>query len=53
MRIRSWRFRKTKSRFQRPPDLPTDDLIRYRLENLVDTHHELTKLSALIDWEFF
>ncbi|ABA57191.1 transposase, IS4 family [Nitrosococcus oceani ATCC 19707] len=38
---------------QTPPDLPTDDLFRHRLENLIDTRHELAKLAALIDWEFF
>ena len=38
---------------QTPPDLPTDDLFRHRLENLIDTRHELVKLSELIDWEHF
>ena len=38
---------------QIPPDLPTDDLFRHRLENLIDTRHELVKLSELIDWEHF
>ncbi len=38
---------------QTPPDLPTDDLFRNRLENLIDTRHELAKLSELIDWEHF
>ena len=38
---------------QAPPDLPTDDLFRHRLENLIDTRHELVKLSELIDWEHF
>ena len=38
---------------QTPPDLPTDDLFRNRLENLIDTRHELVKLSELIDWEHF
>ena len=36
---------------QSPPDLPTDDLFRNRLENLIDTGHKLVKLSELIDWE--
>ncbi|MCH8135837.1 MAG: IS5 family transposase [Proteobacteria bacterium] len=36
-----------------PPDSPTDDLFRHRLENLIDTRHELIKLSELIDWEHF
>ena len=38
---------------QTPPDLPTDDLFRHRLENLIDTRHELVKLAELIDWERF
>jgi len=38
---------------QAPPDSPTDDLFRHRLENLIDQRHELVKLSALIDWEQF
>jgi IS5 family transposase len=38
---------------QRPPDLPTDDLFRNRLENLIDPGHELVKLAAVIDWERF
>ena len=38
---------------QTPPDLSTDDLFRHRLENLIDTRHELVKLSKLIDWEHF
>ncbi len=38
---------------QTPPDLPTEDLFRNRLENLIDTRHELVKLSELIDWERF
>ncbi len=38
---------------QTPPDLPTDDLFRHRLENLIDTRHELVKPSELIDWEYF
>jgi IS5 family transposase len=38
---------------QTPPDLPTDDLFRHRLENLIDRRHELVKLSAVIDWERF
>lgn len=38
---------------QTPPDLPTDDLFRNRLENLIDPRHELVKLAAVIDWERF
>ena len=38
---------------QAPPDLPTEDLFRHRLENLIDTRHELVKLAELIDWEHF
>jgi len=38
---------------QTPPDLSTDDLFRHRLENLIDTRHELVKLSKLIDWQHF
>ena len=38
---------------QAPPDVPNDDLFRHRLENLIDTRHELVRLSELIDWEGF
>lgn len=38
---------------QTPSDLPTDDLFRHRLENLIDRRHELVKLAAVIDWERF
>jgi IS5 family transposase len=38
---------------QTPSGLPTDDLFRNRLENLIDPRHELVKLAALIDWERF
>jgi len=38
---------------QTPPDFPTDDLFRHRLENLIDMRHELVKLAGLIDWEYF
>ena len=38
---------------QMPPDLPTDDLFRNRLDNLIDRRHELVKLAALIDWRHF
>ena len=38
---------------QKPPDSPTDDLFRHRLENLIDPRHELVKLSELIDWDHF
>ena len=30
-----------------------DDLLRPRLTVLIDMRHELAKLAALIDWEFF
>lgn len=30
-----------------------DDLLRPRLVELIDVRHELVKLAALIDWEFF
>jgi IS5 family transposase len=36
-----------------PPESPTDDLFRQRLENLIDPRHELVKLAALIDWDQF
>ena len=29
------------------------DLLRPRLTDMIDMRHELVKLSALIDWEFF
>ena len=38
---------------QTRPETPTDDLFRHRLENLIDTRHELVKLSELIDWDHF
>lgn len=38
---------------QARPDSPTDDLFRHRLENLIDTRHELVNLAALIDWQRF
>ena len=34
---------------QTPPDFPTDDLFRHRLENLMDMRHQLVKLAELID----
>ena len=30
-----------------------DDLLRPRLVDMIDMRHELVKLEALIDWEFF
>lgn len=30
-----------------------DDLLRPRLIDLIDLRHELVKLAALIDWEWF
>ena len=38
---------------QPPPDSPTEDLFRHRLDNLIDRRHELVKLGELIDWEQF
>jgi IS5 family transposase len=35
------------------PESPTDDLLRNRLENLINRRHELVRLAALIDWERF
>ena len=35
----------------RPPE--QDDLLRPRLVDLIDMRHELVKLAALIDWEWF
>lgn len=35
------------------PDTANEDLFRHRLENLIDTRHELVKLSELIDWGGF
>ncbi|MCR9168319.1 MULTISPECIES: IS5 family transposase [Marivita] len=36
---------------KRPPE--QDDLLRPRLVDLIDMRHELVKLAALIDWDFF
>ena len=30
-----------------------DDLLRPRLTDMIDMRHELVKLAALIDWDFF
>ncbi len=30
-----------------------DDLLRPRLTDMIDMRHELVRLGALIDWEFF
>lgn len=30
-----------------------DDLLRPRLVDMIDLRHELVRLAALIDWEFF
>ncbi len=30
-----------------------DDLLRPRLTDMIDMRHELVRLEALIDWEFF
>ena len=35
----------------RPPE--QEDLLRPRLVDLIDMRHELVKLAALMDWEFF
>ena len=37
----------------RPRAPEQDDLLRPRLVDLIDLRHELVKLTALIDWEFF
>ena len=37
----------------RPRGPEQDDLLRPRLTDLIDIRHELVKLAALIDWEFF
>ena len=36
-----------------PPDVPTEDLFRKRLDNLIDRRHELVRLASLIDWQRF
>ncbi|HKI61097.1 MAG TPA: IS5 family transposase [Mariprofundaceae bacterium] len=38
---------------RKTPDVPTDDLFRNRLDNLIDRRHELVKLAELIDWQHF
>jgi hypothetical protein len=35
---------------KRDEKAPQEDLFRMRLENLIDCHHELVKLSAVINW---
>ena len=30
-----------------------EDLFRSRIENIIDLRHELVRLAAAIDWEFF
>ena len=30
-----------------------DDLLRPRLSDMIDMRHELVRLEALIDWDFF
>jgi hypothetical protein len=46
-------------RMSEPPMKPhprqeeQDDLLRPRLTDMIDMRHELVKLAALIDWEFF
>ncbi|QDA36566.1 IS5 family transposase (plasmid) [Paracoccus liaowanqingii] len=37
----------------RPRAEEQDDLLRPRLTDMIDLRHELAKLAALIDWEFF
>ncbi len=37
----------------RNPPPEQDDLLRYRLFEMIDMRHELVKLAALIDWEVF
>ncbi len=36
-----------------PRQKEQDDLLRPRLTEMIDMRHELAKLAALIDWEFF
>ena len=36
-----------------PPDPPSEDLFRHRLDNLIDRRHELVRLAALMDWDRF
>ena len=38
---------------RRPADVPTDDLFRHRLDNLIDRRHELVRLASVIDWRRF
>ena len=37
----------------KPKGPEQDDLFRARLVEIIDMRHELVKLAALIDWEFF
>lgn len=37
----------------KPKGLEQDDLFRARLVEIIDMRHELVKLAALIDWDFF
>ena len=37
----------------KPRRIEQDDLLRPRLVELIDMRHQLVKLEALIDWEFF
>lgn len=36
-----------------PDDLPSPDLFRNRLENMLDQRHEINRLADLIDWNSF
>ncbi len=36
-----------------PRQKEQDDLLRPRLTDMIDMRHELAKLAALIDWDFF
>jgi len=36
-----------------PRQAEQDDLLRPRLTDMIDMRHELAKLAALIDWDFF
>jgi IS5 family transposase len=37
----------------RPRPAEQDDLLRPRLVDMIDERHELVRLAALIDWDWF
>ena len=41
----------TKMKPKKQFETPQEDLFRMRLENMLDTNHELTKSSKRIDWK--